>query len=726
IVFADKLVMPRALALVADGLLVAEPPRLLFLRDTNGDGVADQRTEIASDYGPADNPEHSANGLLWAMDNWIYSAKHNVRFRWEDGGKFSREATIPRGQWGIAQDDAGRIFYNTNSDPLRYDAIPSAYLKRNPNFAATGTNAPLVPGNLRIWPGRVTAGVNRGYQILNAEGKLNAMTAASGPVIYRGALFPAEFRGDAFVPEPSGNLIKRIKLTDKDGRLTGANAYEGTEFMTSTDERFRPVNLYNGPDGALYVVDLYRGIIQHRVFMTTFLRKQVEERGLDKGLGRGRIWRIVPDSASKANFDSGLARASTVELVAKLGDANGWVRDTAQRMLAEKRDATTQDAVRKAAANSEGNAVGRVHALWALEGSDGLDRASVLSALDAKDARVATAAVRLAEKFLGEKNRDSEIMAKTIALGGRRAEPDVRLQLALTLPEIRTPAADEALRALVVAAGRQQYLADAVVSGMAGREEAFVAALARDPKAEANAGDAIRFATSAVLKSGDAARIDRVLTLAGAEATPEWARTALLGGVRHFLPRTPDGRGLAGSLPAEPKPLLALAEKSGAPSATVARQLLAELRWPGKPGMVTVAVRPLNAREQAAFERGKTQYAALCVACHQPNGQGQAGLAPPLVNSRWALSDPRIVARVVLNGKARENLIMPPWKTLLDDEAIAGVLTFVRRSWGHEADPVATAVVAEARAATANRDTPYTEEALLELQEEFAPSTAKK
>src|SRR5688572_36910 len=290
VVFADKLVLPRAISLVGDGLLVGEPTTLWFMRDTNGDGVADEKTEVANDYGNTTNPEHNANGLMWAMDNWIYSANYTSRFRWLGDGKFARDATVTRGQWGITQDDAGRLFYNSNSDPLRHDAMPTAYLKRNPSFNAVGANASLpgVPSNLRIWPGRITPGVNRDYKTLDSEAKLRSMTAASGPVIYRGTLFPAEFRGDAFVPEPAANLIKRIKITEKDGALTGANAYEGTEFLTSRDERFRPVNLFNGPDGALYVVDMYRGILQHRIYVTTFLRQQIVERGLDKGIGLGR------------------------------------------------------------------------------------------------------------------------------------------------------------------------------------------------------------------------------------------------------------------------------------------------------------------------------------------------------------------------------------------------------------------------------------------------------
>lgn len=718
VTFADKLVMPRALALVGDGLLVAEPPHLWFFRDTNGDGVADQKTEIASDYGNTNNPEHNANGLMWAMDNWIYSANYTARFRWLGDGKFERDPTVTRGQWGITQDDAGRIYYNSNSDPLRVDAMPSAYLKRNPAFSAAGANVQLVPATLRIWPSRVTPGVNRGYKTLDDEGKITSMTAASGPVIYRGTLFPAEFRGDAFVPEPSGNLIKRIKLSEKDGALTGANAYEGTEFLTSTDERFRPVNLYNGPDGALYVVDLYRGILQHRIYLTTFLRKQIEERGLDKGRAHGRIWRIVPDGAPKANFNVGLARASTAELIAKLGDANGWVRDTAQRLLVEKRDPASVAPLRAAALDAKQPAAARLHALWALEGNGvALDRATVLAALNDQDGRVAAAAVRLSEKFLKQSGGDADLARRIAGLVKTRSEPEVRLQLALTLGEAKTPEADTALRDLVIAAGRQPFLADAVVSGIAGRENALVEALVHDSAASEQSGETLRFAVSAILKSGDAARIERVMNIIGADVTPEWARVPMLAGVRHFLPKSPDGRPFPGLIPAEPKPLVALAAKTNSAAAPIATQLLTQLKWPGKVGADTVAARPLTAPEQALFEKGKAQFAALCAACHQPNGQGLAGLAPSLVYSRWVLGDARILSRIVLNGKTQENLVMPPWKAALDDENIAAVLTFLRRSWGHDADPVTPTVVAESRQATAARDEPFTNADLQELMQ---------
>jgi len=717
-VFLDGLILPRAIALIDGGVLYGEPPNLWFARDTNGDGVADTKEVVVNNYGGPGNVEHLPNGLMWAMDNWIYNAKHNVRFRYEGNGRFSEEMTIARGQWGITQDDTGRLYHNSNSDPLRFDPVPSEYLKRNPAFPAGGTNIQIVPATLRVWPNRITTGINRGYKTLDPDGRMYAVTAACGPVIYRGGLFPSEFNGDAFIAEPTGHLIKRIKLANKDGGVLGANAYEGTEFLTSTDERFRPVNLFNGPDGALWVVDMYRGLIQDKLYVTSYLRKQVEERGLAAPIGLGRIWRIVPDNAPPANFNVSLATAAPIELVRWLGDENGWTRDTAQRLLVEKRHAAQTPAVAAALRDfvrRAENPLGRLHALWTLDGSKALDRATVRAALDDRDVRVVAAAVRLADSFHREPGGAPDLAARVIELAASRTEPELRLQLALSLGEIRTVAADEALRALVVAAGDQTYLADAVVSGIAGREAALVAALATNAEAAVRAGPVVRFATSAVLRHADAAAIDRVLGLAAETGTPEWARFAMLEGVRHFLPKSPDGRLFPGTLPAEPKPLLAIAARSGTPEAVLAQELAAQIKWPGKPAGSSAAMRPLAAAEEILFEKGKAQFLTLCAACHQPSGQGLPGLAPPLLYSRWVLGDPRILARIILNGKVQQNMVMPGWKTLLDDETIAGVLTFVRRSWGHDADPVTVATVAEARRSATAREDPWTDTELQAL-----------
>ncbi len=716
-VFAKGLVMPRAMSLIGDGVLVAEPPHLWYFRDTNGDGVADDKKEIASDYGNTTNPEHNSNGLVWMMDNWIYSANHTTRFRFEGAGKFTRDKTITRGQWGITQDDTGRIYYNSNSDPLRIDAVASAYLTRNGNFSgATGTNVQTAPASLPTYPGRVTPGINRGYKTLDKDGKMYAVTAACGPVIYRGALFPKEFQGDAFIAEPSGNLIKRIKLTESGGLVKGTNAYENAEFLTSIDERFRPVNLFNGPDGALYVVDLYRGILQHKTYVTSFLRKQIESRNLGEGLHYGRIWRIVPEGAPKANFKLGFAAATTPQLIDTLSDANGWSRDLAQRLIIEKRDTSAAKPLAALAVDKSKPALARLHALWTLDGLGALERTTVVAALGDADERVVAAAMRLSEKFF--KQADAEALIAKVA--APRSEPSLRLQQALTLGEARGNAvAEAALVKLVVESGEQPYIVDAVISGIARREADFVEALVKAAKEGTTpVKNAVIAATGAVLKANDPARLARVIALVENPNAPKWVHATVLDGIEKSLPRTSDGRALAANLTAEPKALVELSAKTG-PEAERAKKLLASFRWPGKPGMIAAPVVKFTPAEQAQYDKGKVQFAAICAACHQPEGQGLVGLAPPLVNSRWVNDDDRVLARIVLNGKAQENMVMPTLKAALDDESISNILTYVRNSWGHAAGAVAVKTVAEARAATAKREEPWSDEDLAGLVQEL-------
>lgn len=713
-VFLDELPLPRAIALVDDGVLVGAPPHLWFARDRDGDDVADDRALIADDYGiDFENVEHLPNGLLWAQDNWIYSANHTIRFRYEGLGRFTADSTVMRGQWGITQDDTGRLYYNANSDPLRFDLLPAEYLNRNPAFPATGARVPLVPRTLRVWPGRITTGINRGYQTLDSEGKLRAVTAACGPVVYRGALFSREMLGDAFVAEPAGHLIKRIRLREDANGLAGDNAYEGTEFMTSTDERFRPVNLFNGPDGALWIVDMYRGFIQDRRFLTTYLRRQIVERGLETPTGLGRIWRIVPDTGSARQLTSTMVYCSPLELVPMLADANGWTRDTAQRLLVEKRQAqrlpAVADALRNLALHGQ-NPLGRLHALWTLSGCNVLDSGTVMAALDDTDSRVVSAAVRLADRRLTE---DACLSEKVIALAASRQEPALRLQLALSLGEMRTSAGTQALRKLVLDSDVQPYLADAVVSGLAGRETSFVEAIVREPDA-AQAAEVVKIATSAVFRRGDAVEVERILNLTASEDISLAMGSAILGGIQHFLPKASQGQVAVAKLPTPPLALIALAERKGTLLGNQAAELLGRLQWPGH----TVSrspTRPLKPEEKALFQKGQAQYAGFCAACHQPAGQGMPGLAPALVNSQWVLGDVTVLARIVLHGKTQENQMMPPWKGLLDDESIAAVLTFIRRSWGHEAEPVSTTTVERIRRLSAGRDEPWTDEQLQEL-----------
>ncbi len=289
--FADKLVMPRAVMPVAGGALVAEPPNLFFCKDTQGTGVADQRTVVTADFGTfGGQPEHMANSPTWAMDNRIYASGYGTSLRYQQGA-WQRGPGLGRGQWGLCQDDAGRLFFNYNSDLLRADLLPAAAFARNPLLRTAASVNFQVMKDQAVYPSHPTPGVNRGYdpKTLREDGTLARATSTCGAVVYRGDALPADCRGDAFVPEPSSNLVKRLKISEQDGVLTANDVHPGTEFLTSTDERFRPVMTANGPDGALYVVDMYRGVVQHPAFLTHYLIANIKERQLMEPLGGGRI-----------------------------------------------------------------------------------------------------------------------------------------------------------------------------------------------------------------------------------------------------------------------------------------------------------------------------------------------------------------------------------------------------------------------------------------------------
>ena len=432
-VFLDNLMMPRALALVQGGALVAEPPKLWFCRDTDGDGKCDEKVAIATDYGDQKNPEHNANGLVLDRDNWIYSLYHTYRYRFVHG-KWTREPDPNRAQWGLAQDDFGRLFYTSNSDQLRGDLVPSQYLKgKLPGVKLVGIGAKIA-ADQTVWPGRVNPGVNRGYQpdTLRADGTLWKFTGACGTSIYRGDLFPPEFYGNAFVCEPAANLVRCDRVYEKDGVVTATNAYNKKEFLTSTDERFRPVNSYSGPDGALYLVDMYRGILQHRIYLTTYLRKQGEERGLEKPIDRGRIYRVLPENKAPGPRPN-LSKASAADLVRTLSHPNGWWRDTAQRLLVERGAASVVPELRNLLRTSD-NRLARLHALWTLEGLEQVDVPTLEVALADKDSKIRAAAIRISDSLI-KPDKDHPLRPKIYA-ATTDPSADVQTQAALSLSQL--------------------------------------------------------------------------------------------------------------------------------------------------------------------------------------------------------------------------------------------------------------------------------------------------
>jgi mono/diheme cytochrome c family protein/glucose/arabinose dehydrogenase len=707
-VYMDGLHLPRLVKVLSHGVLVAEPPYLWYTRDTNGDLVMDEKTAIAEDFSLREtNPEGGGNAPVWTFDNWLVFSSYGRRFRYENGQWLS-QPVVSRGQWGQSMDDYGRLFTNSNSDYFRGDLVANHYPARNPNLVLatrmpSGVNH-QVDSNQELWPIRVTPGVNRGYLEgqLRENGRLRTFTATCGPLIYRGDNFPAEFWGNYFAVEPAAHVIRRSIMTEKDGILSGANAYAQQEFLGSTDERFRPVNLYTAPDGSMLVVDLYRGILQHRQFMTTYLRRQVEARGLDKGLHLGRIYRIVHEGKAPGPPPT-LSQASPAQLVAHLSHANGWWRDTSRRLIVERGDKSVAASLRALALSSEAAIPVRLQALWSLEGLEALDEALLTSLMNDPAAKMRANAVRASESLL--RRGEAGLVEKVAARAGDPSR-EVRLQAALSLGEAPTGAREAALAELARSDADAPYLVPAIVSGLAGRELTLLERLYASPDwREARPGFAnlIEVLAATILREGNPQKIERLFALVNSSADPKWRRLALLSGMQSAP---------AARFSEMPRTLEAVTRDPDPQIAKAASALLARSDWPGKnPG----GPRPLTPAEEKQFERGRAVYAAACSACHQPDGRGTQGLALPLVDSKWVLGPERILARIVLKGKVGALAAPMPPLEMMSDADLAAALTFIRRSWGHQAPPVAQSTVGTMRRAVIIRQKPYTEAELEQL-----------
>jgi mono/diheme cytochrome c family protein/glucose/arabinose dehydrogenase len=729
-VFMDGLILPRALKILDRGVLVGEPPNLWLARDTNGDLRADSKELIRSDYGRLEgNPEHNANGLYWGLDNVIYTSEHSYHLRLKQG-QFEVLPTLNRGQWGVSSDDGGRIYRNWNEQPLFADFVPARYFARNPNLVRTRGLYEMMmdPKNMTVWPVRPTRGINRGYRdgMLRPDGTVTTYVSAGTPVIYRGDRLPKELYGNAFVTESAGNLVHRLQIVDDGtGRLSARNAYARGEFLASTDERFRPVNLFSAPDGTLYVIDMYRGVIQDGVYWTDYLRDYIKANKLELPVGLGRIWRVVHDSTTRAPKPS-LSRETPTGLVKLLGHPNGWHRDTAQRLLVERGDTSVAPTLKNLAIEAPDYRT-RLHALWTLDGLDAIDAATVEKALGDKAQDVRASAVQLAERWLGDQGH--ALHAAVLKLTD---DPSwtVRRQLAASLGALPAPARVPPIATMIQRFGHDSITVDAAISGLSGQEADVLNRLVQTngaPSKPSAMDDAIVMLAAAISRSRDVAATGKLFEIAADPGLSMTERLAVLRGVETGLDGSTGrggggggGRGRGGppaaaplTFPEQPATLAKLAAGSGELAAAAAR-VAARVTWPGKPTPV-VEVTPLTPGQQKQFSAGAEIYRNLCIACHQANGEGLDKIAPSLVNSRYVVADPGIGARIVISGKEGAVGLMPPLGASLSDDQIAAVLTYLRREWGHTASPVTSADVKEIRGMTASRKRPWTEEEISRL-----------
>src|SRR6188768_879610 len=547
-VFADKLSMPRALKVLDHGVLIGEPPNLWLMKDTNGDLVADTKDLVVDTYGnPNGGIEHNANSLFWAMDNVMYSSEHVWDLRLANG-KFEPLPALSRGQWQVSQDDAGRIYRNVNDSPLFVDYTPSRYFLRNPNGARTrGLYELLIEqADATVYPVRDNRGVNRGYRdpFFRADGSSIVIQGTSGPTIYRGDAYPRELRGNAFIPDSPTNLVHRMVVTeDATGRLKATNGYARGEFLASSDERFRPVAVNEGPDGNLYVVDMYRGVVQAGGIWSEYLAEYIKSNDLLLPVGKGRIWRVVYGNATARPAAPALSKATPSQLVETLSSPKGWWRDTAQRLLVERGETSVVPALKTLAGNAPDWRT-RLHALWTLDGLDVIDPDTVIKATSDVSRDVRASAVRISERWLATPNP-----AVVAALEKRLDDADwaVRRQLAASLGELPKGAREAPLTALLEKQASDPMTVDAALSGLRGSEPAVLDRLlqgAQTPQREI----AVTMVAGTIARGAQDSSVQALLQQVADDTRAPWQRTALMRGLEVAvlgtgMPGNPAGRG---------------------------------------------------------------------------------------------------------------------------------------------------------------------------------------
>lgn len=469
-VFLDSLVMPRAICLIEEGILVAEPPNLWYVSNKND--LHGKKVLVDGAYTMGGNVEHWPNGLYRALDNWIYSANSIKRYR-KAGDKWLIEKTFDRGQWGISQDDAGRLYYNNNSFNLLGDYFSPQLGAANANQKrVAGFNEKIVSDN-RVYPARPTPGVNRGYLkgTLDDSLRLIAFTAASGPVIYRGDLFGADYQGNAFVGEPSANLIKRDVLVNTGNKVSGTQALIGREFLASTDERFRPVTLYNGPDGALYIIDMYRGIIQHKTYLTPYLKNEIKIRELTQPLSCGRIYKIVPvnKAVKQVNYP-----ADPDQLAELLLNPNGSVRDKAQQLLIDRKATQAIPLLHKYLQWTD-KPLTVVHALWTLEGLGALKPEDISPLLTQSSWAIRMQALTVLPSVINKKTYPlyANVLKQVLGMKDSLAAPYIAF-LAQNIQPLDKAMANRLLLNVIKQYPQDIYVADAAISSLKDKEGEFI------------------------------------------------------------------------------------------------------------------------------------------------------------------------------------------------------------------------------------------------------------
>ena len=497
-VFLDKVPFPNGVKVWRTGVIVSAAPEIFYAADTDGDGIADQRETLYEGFVEG-NQQHRVNGLRWGLDNWLYLANgdsggkvksiktgktidirgRDLRIRPNTG---EMEAISGRTQFGRNRDDWGNWFGGNNSNPMWHYSLDDHYLRRNPHYASQHTTHHISnrPGASPVFP------TSRTLTRFNDFDKVDRFTSACSPMIYRDELLfasgqPPETRGQrtevrdqtnniahAFICEPVHNLVHH-EIVRADGATFASERASDeldSEFLASSDNWFRPTTVRTGPDGALWIADMYRLVIEHPEWIPTAWQEKLD---LRSGHDMGRIYRVFPsDGSPRAALR--LDQLDTVALVKALDSTNGWQRDMVQQMLVQQSDSASIEPLRQLATHAD-RATTRLHAICTLDGINALTEPLVIRALQDPHPGVRRHGIRLAERSINS----SQPIAETIRGLHADADAQVRMQVAYSLGEWNNPQCGRDLARLAAANRDNPFLVAAALSSI--REDNIASAL---------------------------------------------------------------------------------------------------------------------------------------------------------------------------------------------------------------------------------------------------------
>lgn len=470
-VFLDKLIEPRAMAFHKNGILWADTQKLYHTEIV--DAYQPGKTVVVDEnYGPGRSVEHKTNGLIRAIDNWYYNAKSKLRYK-EVNGKWLIEETEFRGQFSLSADNHGRLYHGQQNTLMRADIFAPNFFMRNPKINIGVTRLATKNNEIQsdcfnikaheqpVFPVRNNKDMRDGYTPPRAghvdqEGFAYRVTAACGHFFYRDNYFPDSFNG--IIPDPAVHIVKVLTLTRTKGIPFGKDAFVNEEVIASPDTRFRPVDVRSGPDGTLYIADLYHGILQHKIFMNKHLTRLIGEQKLDGPDYLGRIYRLTI-KRKQPNPWRPLVNPTTQELVDSLASSNPWRRDHAQRILVDKAGPETARLL-ETFLGSTRSVLGKMHALWTLEGIGAIQEAHVLKGLGDDHADVRIHATRISWQL---KNTDAVMNALVEALPPEFHESAYYIVQRLANFDQRE--AQKAMSSAYLKWHKEPFLTEAIVSG---------------------------------------------------------------------------------------------------------------------------------------------------------------------------------------------------------------------------------------------------------------------